>query len=332
MLAFVLRRAVLGVLVLWVLSLVSFCALASQDFNLGRHALLPQYWTWLKGVFTGQSVALVRQPAPSRLNPLAGSTLLDAIGHTAALLGAALLLVLVFGIGLALLAAIRRGSAVDVLLRGLSYVASAVPAFLLGLLVQKLFNGFGDDYGWGPFPLTGWPGSCPPALGLDAGVLPNCPAAGSGASYVANVFRYLTLPSLTLAIGFIGLHGRYLRSALSETLDAPFITTAHAKGLAERQVVFRHALRASLPTYLSAVLSDFGAIFGAALAVDWVFGLNGLGTVLVSDFPGPLEQAPFTNAYSVQIIVMIAGAIVLVGSFVAELAVAWLDPRMRASA
>jgi peptide/nickel transport system permease protein len=331
MLAFVVRRAVLGVLVLWVLSLVSFCALASQDVTLNSRPLLPQYWTWLKGVFTGHSVALVRQPTPSRLNPLSGPTLLDAIGHTAALLVAALVLVLVFGVGLALIATIRRGSIVDVVLRGLSYLAWGVPAFLLAMLVQKLFESFGGDLGWGPFPLAGWPGSCPPAPGLDAGVLAGCPAAGSGLSYVANLFRYLTLPAATLAVGFIGLHGRYLRSALLETLDAPFIVTAHAKGLPERGVVFRHALRVSLPTFLSSVLSDFGMIFGAALAVDWVFALNGLGTVFVSDFPGPQTQSAFTSAYSVQIVVLIAGAIVLAASFLAEVAVAWLDPRMRAA-
>lgn len=332
MLAFVVRRAVLGVLVLWVLSLLSFCALASQDSMLNGKPLLPQYWTWLKGLFTGHSVALVRQPVLSRPNPLARTTLLDAIGHTGALLVVALLLVLVLGVGLALLAAIRRGSSVDGALRAFTYLAWGVPAFLLALLVQRLLQRFGDDYGWGPFPLAGWPGSCPPALGLDAGVLPDCRAAGSGASYLANVFRYLTLPAATLAIGFIGLHGRYLRSALLETLDAPFVVTAHAKGLAESRVVLHHALRVSLPTFLSAVLSDFGAIFGAALAVDWVFALNGLGTVLVSDFPGPMDQSPFVNTYSVQIIVLIAGAIVLFASFVAELVVSGLDPRMRAAA
>lgn len=328
--AFVVRRAVLGVLVLWLLSLISFCALASQDATLTGHPLLPEYWTWLKGLFTGDSVAFVQQPTFSRPNPLAHTTLVQAIGHTAALLVVALLLVFVFGVGLALVATIRRGSLLDVGLRALSYLAWGVPAFLLGLLIQKLFDSFGGDLGWGPFPLAGWPGSCPPALGLDSGVLQGCPAAGHGLSYVANVFRYLTLPALTLALGFIGLHGRYLRSALLETLDSPFVVTAHGKGLTDRRVVLTHALRVSLPTFLSGVLSDFGTIFGAALAVDWVFALNGLGTVLVSAFPGPADQSPFTNTYPVEIVVLIAGAIVLFASFLAEVAIAWLDPRMRA--
>ena len=329
MLAFVLRRAVLGFLVLWALSLASFYALASQDVLLTNRPLLPQYWTWLKGVFNGNSVALFNKPAISVPNPLAGTTLLEAIGHTAALLVVALLLVFVFGVGLALVAAVWRGSFADVALRGLSYLAWAVPAFLLALIVQKALFSIGNEYGWGPFPLAGWPGSCPPPLGLDAGVLPGCPSAGSGLSYLANLGRYLTLPALVLAVGLVGLHGRYLRSSLLETLDSPFIVTANAKGLTQRRVVLVHALRVALPAFIAAVLSDFGAIFGAALAVDWIFGLNGLGTVLVSDFPGPANQFGFTNTYSVQMVVLVAGAIMLLASFVAELVLTWLDPRTR---
>jgi peptide/nickel transport system permease protein len=329
MLVYTLRRVVLGVLVLGALSLASFCALASQDVTLNTSPLLPQYWTWLKGVFTGRSVALIEQPVLSRPNPLAGTTFLEAIGHTAALLGVTFVLVVLFAVGLALVAAVWRGSFLDSMLKGLSYVAWALPAFLLALMVQKAFFSLGNEYGWGPFPLAGWPGSCPPPLGLDAGVLPSCPAAGSGLSYLANLGRYLTLPAAALAVGLIGLHGRYLRSALLETLDSPFIVTARAKGLADRRVVLSHAMRVALPTFLAAVLSDFGAIFGAALAVDWIFGLNGLGSVLVSDFPGPLDQSAFTNTYSAQLVVLIAGILVLATSFIAELAVARLDPRMQ---
>lgn len=332
MLVFVVRRAVLGVLVLWALSAGSFLALASQDVSLNTQPLLPEYWTWLKGVFTGASFKLITQPTPSRMNPAAGTTMVDAIGHTAVLLVAALVLVLLFAVGLALVASMRRGSIVDVVLRGFSYLAWAVPAFLVGMLVQLLLHHLGGDLGWGPFPLAGWPGSCPVALGLDSGTLKGCPPAGTGLIYVVNVLRYIALPAATLAVGFIGLQGRYLRSALLDTLDAPFIVTAHAKGLPERWVVLRHAFRVSLPTFVSAVLSDFGAIFGAALAVDWIFQLNGLGTVLVSDFPGPLQETGFMATDSVEIVVLIAGALVLFASFLAELAVTWFDPRMRDAA
>lgn len=334
MLAFVVRRAVLGVIVLWALSIASFYALFSRErlqvySPLRGHSLLPLYWTWLKGVFTGRTFDLIFTPAASQLNPSARTTFVDSIGHTAVLLSVTLVLVLLFAVGLALVAASRRGSGADIGVRGISYLAWAVPPFLLALLVQKLLYTFGGDHGVGPFPIAGWPGSCPIGLGLDAGSLQNCPAAGSGLTYVGNLFRYITLPAATLALGFIGLHGRYLRSALLETLQAPFVRTAEAKGLPQRWVVLRHALRASLPTFLSAVLSDFGAIFGAAMAVDFMFGLNGLGTVLVSDFPGPNSDSGFVDTNSVQMVIVIAGAVVLLASFLAELSVVWLDPRMR---
>lgn len=330
MLSFVVRRAVLGLMVLVGISVASFCALASQDITLRDRPLLPQYWGWLKGVFTGRSLHVFTQPVVSPVNPYSTSTMLNGIGHTAAFLAFTFVLVFVFGAGLALVAASRRGSVVDVVLRALSYLAWGVPAFLLALLVQRLVFQFGDIKGLGPFPLAGWPGQCPGASGLDLGGL-RCAKAGSGIVYVGNVLRYLFLPSITLALAFIGLHGRYLRSTLLETLDAPFIVTARAKGLRERSVVLRHALRASLPVYFSAVLADAGAILGTSLAVDWIFTLGGLGNVFISEFPNPISDSPLINTFPLQMLIVLAGAFVLFSSFLAELAVMWLDPRIRDS-
>jgi peptide/nickel transport system permease protein len=330
MLSFVVRRAVLGVMVLAGLSLASFCALASEDITLRDRPLLPQYWGWLKGIFTGQTLKVFTQPVVSPVNPYSKSTMLDAIGHTAIFLSFAFLLVFVFGAALALVAAARRGSVVDVVLRALSYLAWGVPAFLLAMLVQRLIFEFGDINGLGPFKLSGWPGQCPGAFGLDMGGL-KCAPHGSGIGYVGNVLRYVTLPSITLALAFIGFHGRYLRSTLLETLDAPFIVTARAKGLRERRVVLRHAMRASLPVFLSAVLSDAGAILGTSLAIDWIFSLGGLGTVFISEFPNPLSDSPAINTFPLQMLVVLAGSFVLFASFLAELAVIRLDPRIRDS-
>jgi peptide/nickel transport system permease protein len=329
MVAALVRRVVLGLGVLLVLTCASFSLFASQAGSLAipsGQPVLTEYWTWLTGVPTGRSFHLLTQPAPTfGFQP---TTMLDALGHTAVLLGVALVLVSVLSVVLAVVAASRRGSVVDVVLRGLSYLAWGIPAFLLGMLVQKLMYSFGTSYGVGPFPLAGWPGSCAEGLGINAGSLPNCPAAGGGAHYVWNVLRYVTFPALTLAVGFIGLHARYLRSSLIDTLEAPFVTTARAKGLSERRVVFRHALRASLVTFVSALLADFGAVFGAAMAVDWIFELNGLGTVLVREFP--LDSAAPINLYSVQLVLLLTGALVIATSYLSELSVGWLDPRMRA--
>jgi glutathione transport system permease protein len=332
MLSFVFRRIMLGLLVLAALSLGSFCFFAWQDPRLSpvgvsHPPLLTQYWTWLKGLWGGASYDVLFRFAPTRLNFTEGTTMIDAIGHTAVLLAFTLLLVVLASVALAVVAASRRGSALDLTLRAVSYLAWAVPAFLLALLVQLLADSIGGSRGIGPFPLAGWPGTCPPGVGINAGILTPCPAAGTGVRYALNVARYATLPAVTLALGFIGLHARFLRSALLEALEAPYVTTARAKGLPERTVLLRHALRTSLVTFVGALLADFGAILGSALAVDFIFQLNGLGTVFISEFP----TADFgsIDTYSMEPVLLLTAVLVIVSSITADLAIFWLDPRVR---
>jgi peptide/nickel transport system permease protein len=139
-----------------------------------------------------------------------------------------------------------------------------------------------------------------------------------------SLVRHLTLPALALALGFVGVHARYLRSSLLVALQAPYTTTARAKGLPESSVLLRHALRNSLATFTSALLLDFGAIFGAALAVDYVFALNGLGMLFLADI-----QTANINPYAVQLLLTLTAGLVIAASVLAELAVAWFDPRVR---
>jgi ABC-type dipeptide/oligopeptide/nickel transport system permease component len=318
---FVVKRLALAVLVLFVSSLASFWFFATNTDPLQGHPVLPEYWAWLKGIWTGRSTHSLLSNFP--LWPM----MLHALVHTCVLLVAALALVVVGSVALAVVAARRPGSAVDLLLRAASYLAWGIPAFLLALVVQLLAGDFGSAHGVGPFPIAGWPGSCPPGIGINAGTI-SCPPGGGGAHYVLNVLRYITLPAFTLALGFIGLHGRYLRSSLLDTLGAPYIVTARAKGLPERRVVFRHALRTSLVAFASALLADFGAIFGSALAVDWIFQLQGLGTVFIHEFP-VTSYAPI-DTYSVQLVLLLTASLVMISSFLGELLVLGLDPRLRA--
>jgi peptide/nickel transport system permease protein len=327
MIAFLARRLALGVLVLAVLSLASFCFFGWQDPNLHGTALLGAYRSWASGLFGGSTWHVFSNELQGRGNtqPI---TMLQALGHTGVLLVYALAVVVVLGVAAAVTAATRRGSGLDLLLRAFSYLAWAVPAFLLALLVQLFAFKAGGSRGIGTFPLAGWPGSCPAGLGVNGGVLTPCDPAGHGAHYVVNVLRYTTLPALTLAFGFVGLHARYLRSALVDALGEQYVTTARAKGLSERRVVLRHALRASLVTFLAALLADFGAIFGGAMAVDWVFEMNGLGSVFVSAFPVDIGSV---NTYVIVPILLLTGMLVVLSSILSELVAIWLDPRARAS-
>ncbi|HZC31430.1 MAG TPA: ABC transporter permease [Gaiellaceae bacterium] len=324
MVAFATRRLLLAVVVLLAFSLASFCLFAGEFRSpLSGQPLLAGYWHWLRGVPTGHSLST------GLMGPIL-PTLTSALGHTLVLLAVTLLLVVVFGLGLGLVAAAKRGSILDGLLRGGSYLGWAIPPFLLALLVEELVARIGGQQGLGPFPVAGWAGWCPIPPGLNAGAL-SCPPAGTGLDYVANVLRSVTLPALTLAVGFIGLQMRYLRVSLIVALDAPYTTTARAKGLPERLVLVRHALRNSLAAFVSALFSDFGAIFGAALAIDWIFQLNGIGSLFIREVGiNYIDAASFSvDVYAIQALLLATALILLASSFVSELAVFVLDPRAR---
>jgi glutathione transport system permease protein len=295
----------------------SFPPLAS---NAGQAAGL--YWHWLRGVPSGRSLGESCSGLPT-------VGLWPSLGHTAALLAAAGLLVVVFSLLIGTLAAARAGSVVDLCLRVFSYAAWAVPSFVLALMLQSSLGWAGRRFGFHTFEQTGWPGFCPTTIfNFNA---PGCPPAGHGIHYAVGVLRHVTVPAIALALAFIGLHSRYLRSALLVALHAPYTTTARAKGLSERRVVIRHALRSSLATFASVFLLDFGAIFGAAMAVDWVFRLGGLGSLLINEINGVGggDGPRYLDAYAVETLLALAALLVLAASFAAELVVTWLDPRAR---
>lgn len=226
---------------------------------------------------------------------------------------------------LGVLAAAFGGSILDLLIRVLSYAGWAVPAFLLALVLQQVVGKVAGGSGLGLLPVAGWPGYCPGGLGIDLHTF-QCPRAGSGLAYVGHVIEHLALPAITLAVGFVGLHGRYLRAALVDELGKPYITTARAKGLPEHVVVLRHAMRNSVTTFIPALLADFGAIFGASLAVDYVFGLLGLGNVFVLQMH--FNSSSLTlDTYEMQLLLLLSGGLVVVVSLISELMTAMLDPR-----
>lgn len=338
MIAFTVRRLLLSGAVLLAVSLGTFVFIATRfvptcysRYSTGAIPTLAStpgqatvlWWGWLKGVPSGRSFG---QVCGSDI----GASLWPALGHTAAFLAATALLVVAFSLLLGTVGARRAGSAFDVTLRGFSYAAWAVPAFVLALGLQSVFNWAGRTYGFHAFGTSGWPGSCLGQGGIILGSS-ECGPPSSGFGHVADVARHLVLPAVALAVAFIGIHSRYLRSSLLVALAAPYTTTARAKGLPERLVVWRHALRNSLATFTSALLLDVGAIFGAAMAVDWVFQLNGLGTLFIDEIAGfgAGDSARSLNPYAIETLLMFAAIFVVISSFVAEVAIASFDPRAR---
>jgi peptide/nickel transport system permease protein len=217
-------------------------------------------------------------------------------------LGAAVIWVLV-SVAMGLLAAVFRGTAIDTTLMILGLIGISMPVFWLGEVVNlisqsRLHHSF----------LFSWV----PPLGYT-------PLTQSPLGW----FKSLLLPWLTLAVLYIGIYARVLRSALIEAQEQDYVRTARAKGLTEQRVVVRHALRTSMIAFVSLFGLDFGALVGGgALLTEVVFGLHGVGKLT-------FDSLQNLDLPVIMATVMYAAFFVVVANAVVDLLYAWLDPRVR---
>ncbi len=140
---------------------------------------------------------------------------------------------------------------------------------------------------------------------------------------------HLTLPAIALALGFVAVNARYLRNSLIDTLDAPYITVARGKGLTERAVLLHHAMKNAFVTFVPALVSGFGLIFGAALVVDYIFKLGGVGSLFLTLLPYNVDGIIQVDTYAMMLLLLISAAVMLAASVLSEVVVALLDPRVR---
>jgi peptide/nickel transport system permease protein len=284
-----------------------------DEFHLNEPAV-EQYWLWAKGTITGdpkatQSVCAGRLRAGCGHFPV-WPVVWSALGRTALLAGLSVVLIVVFSLLIGTIAARRPGSPLDVVLRTGSYLTWAIPAFVVAVLLQLLLRHLALAYDIEPFPVSGLP-------------LPG--EAGTGLHFIAIWAQHLALPVLTIALGFIGYYSRYIRSAMLVSLGEPYALTARAKGLRERHVLTKHALRNSLVPFASLLTLDFGAIFGATLVADYIFQQAGLA--------GALAHAVYnSDPFEVQPLVLVGAASVLLFSLLGDLITSRLDPRIRLTA
>src|SRR5256714_1286020 len=216
--------------------------------------------------------------------------------------GAAVIWVLA-SIGMGMLAGVFRGRPIDTIVMIIGLIGISMPVFWLGevvnLLTQSRLHGtflfsWVPPLGYIPFTRSpfGW-------------------------------FKSLILPWLTLSILYIGIYARVLRSALVEAQEEDYVRTARAKGLTERRVLFRHALRTSLIGFVSLFGLDFGALVGGgALLTEVVFGLHGVGKLTFDSLQNLDLPVILATVIYAAFFVVLANALV-------DLVYAWLDPRVR---
>ncbi|KXU39225.1 peptide ABC transporter permease [Ventosimonas gracilis] len=268
-----------------------------RDFGLDR-PLYVQYAKMMQRLFITQDltsfanrgqqiIPAIRAAAPATLSLVLGAAVFWMLG--AMLVG--------------ILAAIWHGRWLDRVLMGFSMMAVAMPVFWVGEMVNLISQSRLHDtwlFSWVP-PLGYVPLSENPALW----------------------FKSLLLPWLTLALLYIGLYGRMLKTGIIETLQEDYIRTARAKGLSTRRVLLKHATRSAVIPIVIMFGMDFGVLVGgAAVLTEVVFGINGVGRLTwqalkVLDLPMIMASVLYAAFF-----VVIANALV-------DLLCLWIDPRMR---
>jgi peptide/nickel transport system permease protein len=223
---------------------------------------------------------------------------LERFKATILLTGTALLLSTLGGVALGIASATRANSLLDRLSAVASLFGASMPVFWLGIVLMVIFSLW-----------LGWL----PASGMYA------PYGGGG---LRDLLAHLVLPAVTLAAASVTIIARLTRATMLETLGQDYVRTARAKGLGERMVVWRHALKNALIPIVTVVGVQAGYLLGGAVLTETVFAWPGVGTLVVQGILArdmPLVQGG---------VLVIALSFVLVNLAVDTL-YAWLDPRIK---
>ncbi|MBY0319087.1 MAG: ABC transporter permease [Reyranella sp.] len=268
-------------------------AVAQLEAKLGLNDPLPvQYWRWLSAMLRGDFGMSIVMQRP------AGPLIAEALGRSALLAVLAFGLVAMGGIGLGLYAATHRGRASDKVLTLAQFLLIAVPEFFWAILAVLVFASWLNL-----LPATGY-----------------APLSDGVAKWAA----HLVLPVLVLAFGLVAHVSRLTRSSMIEVLDSRYVLAARARGLAERKVLWRHALPNALLPAITVLAIDAGLLIGGIVVVETVFAYPGLGRLLV--YAIERHDLPL-----LQVGMMVVTAIYALANFVAELLYAVLNPRIRVS-
>lgn len=252
--------------------------------------ILVQYMEWLPRILTGdlgQSMFFQKPVA---------EVLLQRFPVTLSLTVMALLLTIAVGVPLGILSAIRRGSTLDYVGNVVASIGMAVPPFWLGFVLILVFA---VELGW--LPSSGY-------RPIEMGVWP--------------WFSRLVLPTIALSLSQIGLLVRMTRSTMLEVLEADYIGMARAKGLPERIVILRHALRNAMVQIITAIGLLFALGLGGSVIIEQVFALPGLGELITTaairrDYP-TLEGGIFYLTLTALLV-----------NLLVDLSYAYFNPRVR---
>jgi peptide/nickel transport system permease protein len=311
---YILRRLVQSVLVLLIVTVIVFGMLHELPGGTARAVLgeratntsialfnkqhgldnpLPvQYWDWLKSVLQGNLGFSFKQ------NETVSQLLSERLPKTVLLAGISVLLALVISIPLGFLQALRRNKPVDYVMTGAAFIFYSTPAFWLALVLITLFS-----IHWHFFPAEAPQGSITSILSQPRG---------------------LVLPVATITLVTVAFFSRYVRSSTLENFMQDYVRTARAKGASTNRVAYRHVLRNALIPVVTLVGLALPFIFAGTLISEEVFNYPGMGLLFYN--------AAIARDYPVLLgVTLVVATVTVIGSLLADIAYAILDPRVRYS-
>ena len=259
-----------------------------------------QYLIWLNKLVRldlGVSFSSDRRPVADKI--------LERLPITIALNILSMILILMVAIPIGVLSAVHQNSFFDKITGVFVFIGFAVPTFWLALLLMILF---GVQLGW--LPISG-------IRSLNYEYLP------PGMAFI-DLIKHLIMPVLLSAFGGLAGFSRYMRANMLEVIRQDYITTARAKGLSERLVIYKHALRNALLPLVTILGLSVPGLIGGSVIFETIFAIPGMGqlfymSVMARDYP------------TIMGILFIGAVLTLLGNLLADLSYALVDPRIRVS-
>lgn len=252
--------------------------------------LIVQYWNWITGVVQGNMGESIYYHED------VGTLLLERFPVTLDLGIKSFIIYNILGIVMGMIAALRRGKWIDTFATVVSYIGVSIPVFWLGLILIYIF---GLRLDW--FPIAGY-------------TLPT-----------EDLWKNLNqsvLPVICLSLMGWAVIARQTRSSVLEVISQDYIRTAWSKGLTERVVIMRHALKNSLIPVITLMGIGLGMMFGGQVFIEQVFAIPGVGRLLVGSV--------FAQDYQVvQSATLVIATIVILVNLIVDISYGWFDPRIR---
>jgi peptide/nickel transport system permease protein len=313
MLPFILKRLASGVIVLFVVSFLTFFILNGSGSSIARNIVGDQ--ATASQVAAKQTELGLDEPLPVRYVSWLSSALRGDLGQswftsepvshamssrvpvTMAMVLAAMLLIAIVATLLGMAAAVRRGW-VDRLVQVAAVVGDSIPGFVIGIVLAT-------------------------CLAIRIKIFPAtstiAPGAGAGAWVMS-----LTLPVLALVLNGVTGGAQQIRSAVIYQLERDYVRTLRSRGIGEREILFRHVLRSAAPTGLTVLSLQLIGMLGGVLIIESIFALPGLGPLAVSSTSqGDLPVVMGVVMYTVTVVIVVNLAVDLLNG--------WLNPKVRVS-